>query len=342
MRKDLINNLKGMLSGMKKILTLCLTLFLLAFLIACGKISDITVPTDTAEIAEPTAAEQTPQTQTSDPSILPDTYSTPEASDVEAGEYRNVVTVSTIEELANAIANDTRIILNAGTYNFSRLDGATVNNAGIEVAEFGGIYGFAITGVSNLCIEAEDGAQVTVVTEYAHDPVLEFEYCSNIKLSGLTCGHDVEPGFCSGSVISVYRTKNFVIDDCKLYGSGTYGLDTDQSDKISLQNTEIYECTNGILLLNDTWSAEIKNCSFYNNSGYSLFSLNNSYDILFEDTEIYDNEITSYESEPTAIICNYSDSIIFRSCSFRDNSIEPIPENLPDVLFDNCIISENP
>lgn len=262
-----------------------------------------------------------------------------EISTEENEAYKSTIIVSSIEELVAAVGNDTCIVLKAGTYNFSKLDGSELNNPSIEVSAFGGIYEFTISGVSNLSIEAETDAEVTIVTEYAADPVLCFEYCSSIRLKGLTCGHDVAPGYCSGSVISAYRIKGLSIEDCRLYGSGTYGVETDESADITVKNTDIYECTVGIIRLYDTWNTAISDCRFYRNKGYSMFSFSDSYDILVEDTEIFENETIFTAPYPEAIEYTGSEGITFKNCVFRDNSVEPEPEGLVDIFFDHCSIS---
>ncbi len=230
------------------------------------------------------------------------------------------------------------MILRAGVYNFSKLDGAGLRKPCLQVSELGGEYGYTVTGVSNLAIEAEEGAEVSVVTENPRVPVLNFEYCSGIYLKGLTCGHEVEPGHCSGSVVSAFRTKDLTVEDCRLYGSGTYGLDIYECEDTAMKSTDIYQCTEGIVHLSDAWHTEISECRFYGNLGYAMFIFSASYDVLVEATEIYENQIVDSAYYPMAIECTDSEGIVFRSCAFRDNSPEPAPGELPDVTFENCVI----
>jgi hypothetical protein len=42
--------------------------------------------------------------------------------------------------------------------------------------------------------------------------------------------------------------------------------------------------------------------------------------------------------EPLDIYSSWD--IVFKDCVFRNNEVEPIPENLPEVVFENCEIAE--
>ena len=56
--------------------------------------------------------------------------------------------------------------------------------------------------VSHIILEAEDGAEVNILTNSATSNVLEFIAGSDITLKGLTVGHNVEKGDCTGNVLS--------------------------------------------------------------------------------------------------------------------------------------------
>lgn len=255
------------------------------------------------------------------------------------GTYRSTVTVSTIEECLSSIANDTRIILKAGTYDLSETKQYDNRNPYLRADVWGDICDYTIVGVSNLSIEAQEGAEVSVVTQHAGAPVLRLEYCSNINLDGLVCGHDVNPGSCTGSVIAAYRTNTLAVNNCWLYGCGTYGIDADQCTGLSADNTEIYDCSEGILLLNDTWIANFSGCRFYQNEGFNMFRMIDSYDITFTNTEIYENQI-GLEHEPLIDVEN-SENVVFKECEFRDNMVEPSAEEYPDVFFENCNVVDS-
>ena len=116
--------------------------------------------------------------------------------------YTNTVNVSSIREFYEAIDNNTRIILEAGTYNISELPFEQRHNENINYynteetwePEFYNYDTISVKNISNLLIEAKEGAQVTICTEDPYEAPLSFQYCNNVTLSGLTVGHNVEAG----------------------------------------------------------------------------------------------------------------------------------------------------
>ena len=260
--------------------------------------------------------------------------SSPEKDDT-AAEYKKTVTVSNIEDFINAIDNDTKIILENGVYNFARLDAEKINNPWIYIETFGGISEYAISGVSNLSIVAEEN-EVGVVTEDPSSPVLRFEYCSNISIDGVTFGHEVDPGFCTGSVLALSRTKNFTVEDCYMYGCGTYGIDTKECSGVYITDSDIYSCSEGAFILDDTDVVQFDNCELYANEGPNLFRIIDCYGVTIINTEIRDNK-SGYPGDPI-IDTDGSMNITFSDCTFKDNEIEPVPDELPDVVFEKCEI----
>lgn len=258
--------------------------------------------------------------------------------EMEYREYKTIVAVSTIEELVGAIENDTRIILKTGEYNFSSLDGGLVKNPNVIISKYDNTYDYYITGISNLSIEAQEGADVRIVTENAYDPVLSFMYCSNIRLDGLTCGHNVEPGMCSGSVIYCYRASDMGIENCSLFGSGTYGVETSQCQGITVSETEIYECSDGIFHVNETNQAEFLSCSFHDNNGSSLFQIMDSIDVVISETDIYNNHVSPDIPYNMLMQVNYSENVTLSACTFNGNDVEPDPVDYPNIEFAGCNI----
>lgn len=186
-------------------------------------------------------------------------YATNAKSDVteeiELAEFTPVATgeqtqvhVATVDELLEAIAPNTEIILDSELY---LLRDAT------NYAVKGGLYyrwqevydgvQLTIQNVSNLTIRAE-GDDITTHTisatpRYAH--VLNFENCEAITLEGFTAGHTIEPGACCGGVIGFYNCENTLINRCGLYGCGVVGVWAENTKGIQVANSDIYECSWG-------------------------------------------------------------------------------------------------
>lgn len=257
--------------------------------------------------------------------------------------YSETVTVATVEELARAIKSRTKIILKEGVYNFSELNFNEEEAFNLHV-EDEGVYDmgreYAITDVSDLCLEAEEGAEVTILTENPYAAVLNFYSCRNIVLRGLTCGHQVEPGLCGGSVICACDSENLAIDNCYLYGSGTYGVEMYNVCELMVSDTEIYDCTYGLVFLSMVSYAEFRECRLYDSREFSMFEISDCFSILFDSCEVSGNVS---DADYSSFINNReSYGITFRDCSFHGNTYDYFVNEVGEdeygeaVSFENC------
>lgn len=265
-----------------------------------------------------------------------------ELADVSELRYRKTVTVETVEELTQAIESRTKIILKEGVYNFSELDNMDIRNGFItkmQGIDSGGEYW--ITGVRNLCLEAEEGAKVTICIENPYAYALAFESCEDITLRGLTCGHLVEPGHCTGSVVNASNCYNFTIEGCRLYGSGTYGVEGDEVYGLTVTDTEILDCTYGLVSLRSSGDAEFRDCSMHDSEDFFMFEMISCVNIVFDGCEITGNR-SDYGS---FIDSTYSNYISFRNCAFNGNTYEQFlnedaggESDDYSIAFENCTV----
>lgn len=186
-------------------------------------------------------------------------------SDQEAAAHRNLVTVSTAEELLKAIAPDTEIVLDAALYDLSTAAGSTETES--EYYYWEETYDgpeLVIRGVDNLVIRSADGNReahtLSAVPRYAN--VLRFNRCSNITLSGFTAGHTVEPGSCIGGVLTFVDCDEIQVDNCGLYGCGILGIQTENCGGVTVSGCDIYECSQGGIAMYGTWDIAIEQCTF--------------------------------------------------------------------------------
>lgn len=239
--------------------------------------------------------------------------------------YRETVTVSNAKELLQAIGSSKKILLEEGTYNLSEVPGDEIDNPSLEKFD---IYEgqllldtqYTIKLIDNLCIMAKDDAEVTICTEQRSIPVLSFDLCNNIVLDYLTCGHDVEPGYCTGSVIYANNCAAIDIQRCKLYGSGSYGIEMAGVWDVTVENTDIFDCTYGLVSFQQASNVTFSNCSLSNSSGFSMFNLNGCSSMLWEECIVDGNKV---EGSPGNFV-ESTDSwdITFRDCQFQYNSYE--------------------
>lgn len=257
----------------------------------------------------------------------------PKLENMEDLRYFDTVTVSTTKELLDNIKNNTRVILKAGEYNFSDIMNA-VKTANVD--NEGGTYEFE--DVSNLCLEAEEGAEVKILTNDSYSPVMSFtEGSYNIVLRGLTVGHNVEPGYCSGSVLYFSSTNGIVVENCHLYGSGTYGIEAGNCSNLEVRNTDIYECTYGLVSMMNTDYAHFTGCEMRDSSDLSMVDVSSCYDVVFEDCKLHNNTIDTQYDCPFVDLDEYS-QVTFRNCDFKDN-VYKVFSNYP-VTLEKCNIGE--
>ena len=249
-----------------------------------------------------------------------------------------------MQELAEAIQNRTKIILKEGTYNFSDLNCDSIKNPDIDwIKSNDGLAEYTVRNVRNLCIEAEEGARVVLSTENSYARALGFEECQEITLRGLTCGHEVEPGYCTGSVLYLNQCSHIAVDNCNLYGSGTYGIEAYNILDLTIDDTDIYECTYGLVCFSAAEMVTFTNCSFMTSEQYSMFSFMGCCNIVLDDCKIIGNK-TKSEGEPF-ITCQDSLSVNFENCLFRGNEYqvflaEEYNPQTNTIVFTNCTVAD--
>ena len=258
----------------------------------------------------------------------------PAFENIEELRYFDTVTVSTTEDLLNSIKNNRKIIVEAGTYNFTTCDRKKISNS-LITDNYGTL---SVDGVSNLGIEAADGADVQFCIDEPYDPVLSFNNGGNITLRGITCGHTVEPGYCSGSVLYFSSMAGVDIDKCKLYGSGTYGVEAMYASRINVRNTDIYECTYGLVSLTNCSVASFNNCTMRDSSDLSMIYINSTYDVVFDNCTFSNNRADAYDSCYFVELGEY-DRATFRNCVFNNNKFNAFSNK--EVTMENCTSDNN-
>lgn len=245
--------------------------------------------------------------------------------------YHKTVTVSNVQELKEALSNNTRILLKEGTYNLSDLSHEDSYSDSL-----------ALNGMNNIALEAESGKKVELVIEDDSTPVISIYYSKSIKLKGLTIGHDV-PGNCSGSVIYSTDSDYLTVEDCHLYGCGTYGIEAETSNNVVVKNTEIYECTYGLLYLSGCYNVAIKNSVLRDSKDISMVEAVGTQHLLVENSKFKNNQsnyLSTHQMDAPDVFIQAKDGeqIIFRNCDFSNNIYQILSEG--DVTFENCTFDD--
>ena len=173
--------------------------------------------------------------------------------------------VGTPDELLAAIGPNRTIYLEEGTYDLA--SASLYGKYGSEYYYWRDCYDgpeLVIKNVSDLTIISPDGNSsahtITASPRYAN--VIAFENCEGIYLHGFTAGHTEAPGECSGGVIFIQNCKAVAIENCCLYGCGILGVQSFNSQQISVSYSLIRDCTFGGISMYDTHQINIFECVF--------------------------------------------------------------------------------
>ena len=256
--------------------------------------------------------------------------------DPESLRYFDTVTVSNTADLLNSIQNNRKIILEAGEYDFSQVAAKAISNYRISESWDGTEN--VVSEVNSLCIEAKEGAEVELCIDEPYDPVISFKNSKGITLRNLTVGHHVEPGYCSGSVLYFDGVDHLSIDKCNLYGSGTYGIEASNTYDATVTDTDIYECTYGLVSFYNVGTFNFKNCTLRDSSDLSMITCDSAYDVVFEDCVFSGNDATSYDTTCFVEVQEY-DRVTFRNCEFNDNKFNTFSNR--EVTLENCTSNNN-
>ena len=201
------------------------------------------------------------------------------------------VTVSTVDDLLAAIAPNTTVYLEPGTYDLTYAKD-------YGEPDLSGFYRWseAYDGWE-LTIQA-DGVRligkgdVEIVTQPRYANVLHFENCRDFQVQGLTLGHTPEQGSCSGNVIRMDGCSNGSVDSCDLYGCGTTGIVAMETRDVTVQNSTIHDCSEGGLYLRMCARFTVKDNRFqkigYGSLYAPLFYLVGCQEISLTDLQVED------------------------------------------------------
>ena len=245
------------------------------------------------------------------------------------------VRVSTAKDLFQNIKPYTRIILTEDFYNLSKVDPFELENVETDDWFIGNEY--TIHDVDHFEICAEKNQLVKMVVESGHVNVFNFKDCHDVKLEGLVLGHDVEKGTCFGGVIHTEDCSDFVINNCHLYGCGTYGIIANDTSNVTVTNSEIYDCTEGLIQLVGCKNYVFENTYFMDSEEYSMLVLNQCDNIAFNNCVVAGNLSKDYCS-----LFSTSDSknISITGCLFRNNTY-PAFGDKEEYTITGCLIEDD-
>jgi hypothetical protein len=108
-------------------------------------------------------------------------------------------------------------------------------------------------------------APTHLLQENYQETVLTFHHCSNIRLRNIKGGHGEQGEYrdlCHAGVIDLENCAQTAVEDCKLYGSGLYGIRAYDCKGIQVRNTGFHDCTSSFVDLVNVKDVVMENCRF--------------------------------------------------------------------------------
>lgn len=216
----------------------------------------------------------------------------------------NVQTVHTVDEFIAAVAPNTEIHLAEGTFLLSEAStyGERTGNPYVRwEGLYGDTYTLSIHDVENLTIIGSGRDKTELLTQRSDADVLEFMDCVDVTLRDFTGGHTPQADGCAAGVIRLFRSDNVTMNGLGLFGCGAVGVNAERAKYLTMEDCEIYDCSMSGMYITECSQVLIRNCSINHigktldgwNTGYVLFSIDNSMDVMISDCEMTQNT-TSY------------------------------------------------
>ena len=184
------------------------------------------------------------------------------------------VRVSNTEELLAAIAPNTTIVLEAGTYDLSNAVGYGREDGDWYTWDpvFDG-FCLKLTDVQNLTIQGAGMEETLITVSPRYAAVFSFQNCENLRVSGLTAGHSEAPGYCAGNVLDFDSCRNVSLEDCGLFGCGVMGIWAWNCQDFAVRDSRIYECSSA--------AAQIESCLNVSFDGCSIYDCDEGNDVIY-------------------------------------------------------------
>ncbi len=253
------------------------------------------------------------------------------------------VTVSTALDFLKAIGSNKTIYLEPGDYVLTAHINEGSSNVVWENEYDGGQMN--IVDVSNLKIIGKPGARVLVDPMYTW--VMKLVNCKNITLDNYTMGHTAG-GYCTGGVVYLDSCYNVKITNCRMFGSGTYGMGIFRSNNVTVEKTDIYKCTYGLLQLGGSKNVVFHRTRFRETGEFDLISITGCENVhfkscIFEKNGTKTSEYYEYNTYyffklfdnyfgETEFSESTSSNITINTCTFRDNTTPGFSDDYNGVI----------
>jgi len=149
--------------------------------------------------------------------------------------------------------------------------------------------------------------------------------CPVVKnVSNLALGHTA-PGYCLGGVLGFARCDDVEIRSCELYGSGTYGLGLERTQRFSIVDSVVRDCSYGLATIDRCEDLLFASTVFKGTGEFDLLDIRASTHLLFRDCEFSHNrgdslfDIDGESRDCRALSCRFIDNDVVRFSGGRTN-----------------------
>ena len=263
------------------------------------------------------------------------------AGDTEPTSVSDAVSVHNVDELLAAIAPDTVIQLEPGTYNLSGAKGYGLPSESPYYAWTEKYDGFELMlqNVKNLTIRGSGKVNTTLECDPRSASVINLKNCENVTLEDFTAGHTLELGQCSSGVIYLQNCTGVGMNRLGIYGCGMIGLQAADSKDISLADSDVYDCSSSAVQLASCEDVSIAGTRIYRigseeYGGYTYFDISISQNVTVENCEISDSSLMTL-----AIVSG--STVQMKGNLFSNNRTQQAAFSLQSACFDTQDIEAN-
>lgn len=263
------------------------------------------------------------------------------AGDTEPTASSDTVTVHNVDELLAAIAPDTVIQLEPGTYNLSGAKGYGLPSESPYYAWTEKYDGFELMlqNVKNLTIRGSGKVNTTLECDPRSASVINLKNCENVTLEDFTAGHTLELGQCSSGVIYLQNCTGVGMNRLGIYSCGMIGLQAADSKDISLADSDVYDCSSSAVQLASCEDVSIAGTRIYRigseeYGGYTYFDISISQNVTVENCEISDSSLMTL-----AIV--HGSTVQMKGNLFSNNRTQQAAFSLQSTCFDTQDIEAN-
>ena len=252
------------------------------------------------------------------------------------------VSINSAVDFVNKIGSNKTLILENDIYDLSEIKMEYDKNVFFR-DEFDG-QELVIRNIENLRIEKKKKKRVLICVSPRYATVLNFHNVNNIYLENIQLGHYPEEGECAGGVLCIKHSKDFLIENCELFGCGTYGIFGSGIENLNVNNSIITKCNQEIVGLIDCTDSKFEKCEFIGNKTHVLmFSHCNN--IYFNRCDITDNSYEYYKEFEIIGVTKHcinlrdtSRNIIFSDCNI--DALDNLTTNsIENTKLLNCTVN---